>query len=96
MVRVVDKPGSEVKPPADNKLPATVKVAAWSAQHRWLVFGLWFLFTIGLFGISLGLGGIKTQSATDSRPGASAKLEAIKGWDTFEANNVASAGEQFL
>jgi len=92
MVEVANKPQNQ-----PTKLPpTTVKIAVWSTQHRWLVFGLWFLFTIGLFGTSLGLGGIKTQNAADSRPGGSSKLEAVKGWDTFTSNNTAISGERFM
>jgi len=28
--------------------PATVRIAMWSARHRWPVVGLWFVVTIGL------------------------------------------------
>ena len=28
--------------------PATVRVAMWSARHRWLVVAVWFIATIGL------------------------------------------------
>lgn len=79
-----------------SKLPATVRVARWSARHRWLVFGLWFVFTIGLFVISQALGGIKTVNPADSRPGASAQLESIKGWDTFKANGTTGTEERFI
>ena len=29
--------------------PATVRVAMWCSRHRWPVFALWFIGTIGLF-----------------------------------------------
>ena len=32
--------------------PATVRIAMWSARHRWPVTGLWFVFTIGLLMVS--------------------------------------------
>ena len=40
--------------------PLTVRVATWSARHRWPVVAAWFVFTIGLFATSLALGGTKT------------------------------------
>ena len=40
--------------------PLTVRVATWSARHRWLVVAAWFAFTFGLFGASMALGGTKT------------------------------------
>ncbi len=90
MLEVAEKRQHELK------IPFTVKIATWSAQHRWLIFSLWFVFTIGLFGFSQLLGGIKTQSAADSRPGASGKLEAINGWNTFNSNSTTSAQERFI
>ncbi len=42
----------------------TVRVALWSARHRWPVMLAWFAVTIGLFVASQGLGGIKAASAT--------------------------------
>ena len=46
--------------------PLTVRVATWSARHRWPVFLLWFVFTIGLFAGSLAIGGTKTIQATQA------------------------------
>ena len=46
--------------------PMTVRVATWSARHRWPVFLLWFVFTIGLFAGSLAIGGTKTIQATQA------------------------------
>ena len=43
--------------------PATVRVAMWSARHRWPVAALWFLITIGIFVISQSVGGIKALDA---------------------------------
>ena len=73
------------KPQHNGKKPATVKVAMWSARHRWPVIGLWFLFTIGLFVVSISLGGTKTADDTAGN-GAFEKTEA------FKANQVYNAG----
>ena len=48
--------------PAPAAKPLTVRVASWSARHRWPVVAAWFLFTVGLFAASLALGGTKTLS----------------------------------
>jgi uncharacterized membrane protein YdfJ with MMPL/SSD domain len=63
--------------------PWTVRVASWSARHRWPVLGLWFVFTIGLFVASIAAGGTNTQGAlsTDQR----AKYEAAHAYDVFNA-----------
>src|SRR5664280_3861616 len=42
----------------------TVRMALWSARHRWPVMIAWFAVTIGLFVASQSLGGIKAVSAT--------------------------------
>ncbi len=44
--------------------PWTVRVALWSARHRWPVMIAWFAVTIGLFVASQGVGGIRAVSAT--------------------------------
>ena len=51
-------------PPSGSRPVRTVRVALWSARHRWSVMLVWLVFTIGLFVASLGLGGIKTVSVT--------------------------------
>jgi len=63
--------------------PATVRIAMWSAHHRWPVVALWFLATIGLFGTSIALGGIKAEDASggpNQRP-----IEASGAYDVFNA-----------
>jgi uncharacterized membrane protein YdfJ with MMPL/SSD domain len=46
--------------------PLTVRVATWSARHRWPVVAAWFVFTFGLFAISMALGGTKTLTDMSS------------------------------
>ena len=50
---------------ADHKVavPWTVRVAGWSAHHRWPVFLLWFVATIGIFVASLAAGGTNSAGA---------------------------------
>src|SRR2546426_2029799 len=66
--------------------PWTVEVAMGSARHRWPVFGLWFLCTIGLFAVSLALGGTKAQNAVSNDDRA--KYEAAHAYDVFNAGGT--------
>ena len=65
-----------------KKQPGTVRVALWSAKHRWLVFSAWFLFTIGLFTSSFFIGGTRFEGATDI-PKAYTELESMRAWDLY-------------
>ncbi|MFL5679775.1 MAG: MMPL family transporter [Chloroflexota bacterium] len=62
--------------------PWTVRVAGFSAAHRWPVFGLWFVFTLGLFVASLSLGGTNTAEAVSN--------QQQSRFESTEANNVFS------
>ncbi len=42
--------------------PWTVRVAVWSARHRWPVFAAWFVLVFGLMFGASALGGQNTQS----------------------------------
>ena len=68
--------------PRRQRQPWTVRVALWSARHRWPVFGLWFVLTIGIFVASLGMGGIRAVAATGyfltTGGGSTAHLETIR------------------
>ena len=66
-------------------------MAGWSARHRWHVFGLWFVVTIGLFAGNLAAGGTRTVEAVSNDQRA--KYEAGEATVIFnEANAV--AGQQ--
>jgi RND superfamily putative drug exporter len=60
-------------------LPFTVRVASWSARHRWPVLALWFVCTFGLFAASLAMGGQRVLSTEESRTsiGESARGDAV-------------------
>jgi RND superfamily putative drug exporter len=74
--------------------PWTVRVARWSARHRWPVFGLWFVATIGLFALSLAAGGTNAAEAvTDDQR---AKYEAAHAYDVFNASGREAPSQQFL
>jgi uncharacterized membrane protein YdfJ with MMPL/SSD domain len=84
---------------APARAPWTVRVAAWSARHRWPVFGLWFLATIGLFVISLAAGGTRSVEAVSNDERA--KYEAGEAYVVYSAANAsvgqqAPASQQFL
>ena len=71
--------------------PWTVRLALWSARHRWPVFLLWFVATIGIFGASLAGGGIKAQGATGNQ-GASL-TESQRAYAVFNAAGVSDPHE---
>ncbi len=76
-------------PVARRKPPATVRLATWSARHRWLVIGLWFLATLGTFALSQAIGGIDAESATGGN--GAGITEAAKGQRVF--TNARPAGD---
>ncbi len=71
---------------SERRDPATVRLASFSARHRWVVVGLWFLATVGVFAASLAAGGTNTQGAVsqDQR----AKFEAAEAYDLFNASGA--------
>ena len=70
---------------ASPRLPWTVRVAAWSARHRWPVFGLWFVLTIGLFAGSMAAGGTLTADAVDNDREEQSTFESARAYDVFNA-----------
>ena len=72
--------------------PATVRIAMWSARHRWLVAAAWFVATIGLFALSLAMGGIRTDDP-NGNPNA-AQTESAKGRAVFAAEGNGTPSEQ--
>jgi RND superfamily putative drug exporter len=74
--------------------PATVRIAMWSARHRWPVAALWFVATIGLLAISLSMGGIDAADA-NGNPNER-QLEASEAYDVFNAGGTNDPFEQVL
>ncbi|HET9614591.1 MAG TPA: MMPL family transporter [Candidatus Limnocylindrales bacterium] len=75
--------------------PWTARVAAWSAAHRWPVFGLWFVVTIGIFVASIAAGGTNAADAVSNEQRA--KFEAGEASVLFNASGPAEpASQQFL
>ena len=75
--------------------PWTVRVARWSARHRWPVFGAWFVLTIGLFVVSTSMGGIKALSATGG-PGSGSPTEAVRGNQAMNAGGSSTAPSETM
>jgi uncharacterized membrane protein YdfJ with MMPL/SSD domain len=76
--------------------PWTVRVAVWSARHRWPVVGLWFVLTIGLFIGSLAAGGTRTADAVSSDRQDDQAFESRKALDVFNASGTTEAPHGFL
>ena len=77
-----------------SREPATVRIAMWSARHRWPVAGLWFVFTIGILLVSLSMGGIDAADA-NANPNER-KLESSEAYDVFNAGGTNDPYEQIL
>ncbi len=82
------------QPRQANGQPATVRIAMWSARHRWPVVALWFAATIGLFIGSLAIGGINAGDP-NSNPNDK-QLEASEAYDVFQAGGSNDPYEQFI
>ena len=89
-------PGCPSRPPVSppGREPATVRIAMWSARHRWPVAALWFVATIGLFAISLSMGGINASDA-NANPNEQ-QIEASKAYDVFNAGGTNDPFEQVI
>jgi RND superfamily putative drug exporter len=73
-----------------------VRVAVWSARHRWPVVGLWFLLTIGTFGASLAAGGTRSADAVASNGNQQEeRFESSEAFDVFNASGTAVATHIF-
>src|SRR6478736_5843426 len=74
--------------------PATVRIAMWSARHRWPVAALWFVATIGLLLISISMGGINASDANQNPNDQ--KIEASEAYDVFNAGGTNDPFEQVV
>ncbi|HYN70780.1 MAG TPA: MMPL family transporter, partial [Candidatus Eisenbacteria bacterium] len=84
-VELARAPHSSREPGASPE-PWTVRAAMWSAAHRWPVFVLWFVATIGLFVLSNATGGIATLDANGD-PNEQ-QLESSEAYDVFNAGGT--------
>jgi len=74
--------------------PWTVRVATWSARHRWIAVGLWFVVTLGLLGVSLVNGGIKPLDVNQDPN--EARLESQQAYDVYNAGTTVPASERLV
>jgi RND superfamily putative drug exporter len=79
-----------------RRQPWTVRVAVWSARHRWPVVALWFVLTIGLFVASLAAGGTNTADAVSNDRSDDEVFESRAAYDVFNASGTTEAPHQFL
>ena len=77
-----------------NREPATVRVAMWSARHRWPVVGLWFVATIGVFVLSAALGGIRADDP-NGNPNQ-VQTESAKAYSVFDAGGKGTPSEDVI
>ncbi len=82
-----------VESPIDRPVnePATVRIAMWSSRHRWPVAAGWFVATIGLFVLSLALGGIRADNP-NGNPNE-AETESAKAYGVFNASGTGTPSE---
>jgi len=71
--------------------PATVRVAMWSSRHRWPVAAAWFGVTIGVFVLSLALGGIRTDDPNGSPDDV--QTESARAYSVFGAGGSGTPSE---
>jgi len=89
----------DLSPSGTKRPPWTARVAGWSARHRWPVFALWFVATIGLFAGSLAAGGTRAVEAVSNAERS--KYEAGEAYVVYGDANAsvgqqAPASQQFL
>src|SRR5664280_1050746 len=72
--------------PVLGREPWTVRVAVWSARHRWVVLGAWFVFTLGLMFASVAAGGQRSQSVMDKGKTIG---DSQTGWNVFNDASTA-------
>ena len=77
-----------------SRPPLTVRIAMWSARHKWLVFVLWFVGTLGTLGASIAAGGINTIDAFDDPNGP--KLESEIAYDVLGAGEPVAPSERLV
>ena len=74
--------------------PWTVRVANWSARHRWPVFVLWFAATLGMLGGSLAAGGINSLDVNEDPNGP--QLESEIAFDVYGAGDETPPAERLV
>jgi RND superfamily putative drug exporter len=76
------------------RAPWTVRVAAWSARHRWPVFALWFVATFGLLGASFAAGGIRALDINEDPNGP--RLESEVAFEVYGGSEPVDPFERLV
>jgi putative drug exporter of the RND superfamily len=71
--------------PALSREPWTVKVAVWSARHRYPVFAAWFVLIAGLMFGAATMGGQRSQSVMQK---GTTIGESQTGWNVYDDANA--------
>jgi RND superfamily putative drug exporter len=74
--------------------PWTVRVATWSARHRWPVFALWFVATIGVFALSTATGGIRNLDVNQDPN--ERRLESEQAYEVLGASAPQAPSERLV
>ena len=77
-----------------SRPPFTVRVANWSARHRWPVFVLWFAATLGMLGGSFAAGGINSLDVNEDPNGP--QLESEIAFDVYGAGDETPPAERLV
>jgi uncharacterized membrane protein YdfJ with MMPL/SSD domain len=77
-----------------SRAPLTVRIATWSARHRWVVFGLWFVATIGTLVGSVAAGGIRTIDVNEDPNGP--RLESEVAYEVLGAGEPVAPAERMV
>ncbi len=96
---MTDQPTAADPPDAPrprSRQPWTVRVAAWSARHRWPVAALWFVLTIGLFAVSIAGGGTNTAQAVTNDQGGRPKSESVRAYEVFGSTGTTESPHSTL
>jgi uncharacterized membrane protein YdfJ with MMPL/SSD domain len=78
----------------NDRSPWTVRVASFSAAHRWPVIGLWFMATIGIFLASLAAGGTNAENAVSDA--STPRYESGRAYDLFDASGTDDPGQRLF
>jgi RND superfamily putative drug exporter len=76
------------------RAPWTVRVAAWSARHRWPVFALWFVATLGLLAASIAAGGIRALDINEDPNGP--RLESEVAYEVYGGSEPVDPFERLV
>ncbi|HUG31048.1 MAG TPA: MMPL family transporter [Candidatus Limnocylindria bacterium] len=77
-----------------TRAPLTVRIAAWSARHRWLVVALWFAATLGTLGASAAAGGIRAIDVDEDPNGP--RLESEIAYEVLGAGEPVAPAERLV